>query len=48
MTKFTERLLQAALISVLVYCGWQVAAQTIVAQLNLQTALARCQNIDKK
>lgn len=48
MSTWTERLLQVTLVAVLLYCGWQVAAQTIVAQINLQTALSRCQNLDKK
>jgi len=46
MTRITEWLLRVALLLVIVYIGWQLAVQTVVAQINLsarvQQAEARC------
>ena len=43
MTRFTEHLLQAAAVIVILYYGWQIAAQTVVNSIVAQGNLRACQ-----
>jgi uncharacterized membrane protein len=43
MTKFTERLLQIAAIIALLWFGWNLARDTVVAQILANNRAAQCE-----